>query len=177
MFAKLGFVLVVVAFGALMFAAGVISPESVRRPVAAFVAKIVPISEEAPASGNGSGTSAAAPADAQDDAAAADDSEEPLPYETLLLPTPLPPEGQYALQLGLYAGTENAETWMERASERGYSVKAIDVVDGNGERWIAVAAGSYASPEDARTAAGVAARRLDLPEPPAVIQLPAEPEG
>ncbi|MFL6623223.1 MAG: SPOR domain-containing protein [Sulfurifustis sp.] len=165
MIAKLGFILIVAIFGVLMFIAGAIAPDAIRRPLLGMVGT--------PTSANPQTAAAPAPAVASSSTPPATESDD-LPYDALLLPTPLPAQGLYALQLGSYTEAASADTWMERVRHQGFPVKKLTVKDQNGARWIVVAVGRYASPDEARTARASTARRLNWVEPLAVIRLPAD---
>lgn len=167
MFAKLGFILLVIAFGALMFAAGTIVPPSVREAVVALIGKIdiadLKLGKPVP-------TPPAA-------GAAKPNDKKPVPYEELLVPTPLPPNGTYALQIGMYADASNAESFAKQAKDSGYPVLTIPVVDKNGAQWTAVAVGKYASPDEAAVARPSVANRLASNQPLIVIRVPPEPKA
>ncbi|HEY6925261.1 MAG TPA: hypothetical protein VI653_17430, partial [Steroidobacteraceae bacterium] len=101
MFAKFGLILIVMAFGTFLFVLGILAPESVRLPVTRVARELTtpratPTSPHSPVPKlTSTGTQQpATPA--------------PIPYRQLMIPTPLPPDGLYALQLGLYPTASNA---------------------------------------------------------------------
>lgn len=163
--AKTGFILIVVIFGGIMFMAGVMAPDAVRRPLLSVFSVTK--------SSNPPRAATPAPPVASASAPPTTDSDD-LPYDALLLPAPLPSQGVYALQLGSYVEAASADAWIARARDQGYPVRKLKVTDQNGARWIVVAVGRYASPDDARTARAATARRLEWTQPLAVIRLPAD---
>jgi hypothetical protein len=172
MVAKFGLILLVAVFGALLFVLGLLMPQSVRLPVIRVAQELTPPhGKSAPQTSPQSHASNPASTGAQQPAAAP----APIPYRQLIIPTPLPLDGQYALQLGLYPAASNATAWVERAQAAGVPATTIDVVDESGHRWIAVAAGQYALPDDARAARISLTRTLTLAQALPVIRMPAKP--
>ena len=167
MLAKLGFFLLALLLGAFIFIAGALAPDTLRRPLLDLAARLNPGETLKDAAGKTASTTDSTPGKSKEQDAPA------VPYETLLLPTPLPPQGSYAVQLDLYTDNANAEVWTKRAKEAGYAADVIPVVDRNGSRWIAVVVGKYTSPDDARDARDAIVRRLALTRTPAVVLLPA----
>jgi hypothetical protein len=92
-----------------------------------------------------------------------------------LIPTPVPLNGTYALQLGLYPTAAGADAWVKRAQAAGVPASTLSVLDENGQNWIAVAAGQYNSPDDARAARISLTRTLTLAQSLRVIRLPPKP--
>ena len=170
MIAKFGLILLVLVFGALMLLVGLMAPDSIRRPLAGLGGRLQPPRVAAKL------TSAPAPS-ATPAAKAADAQPQPIPYQALLIPSPLPPDGQYALQLGSYPTSSGAAASAKRAQDSGLPVSQIPVLDQNGERWFAVAVGQYSSPDDARAARISLSRTLELTQPLPVIRLPPKPSG
>lgn len=168
MIAKLGFVLILAVFGALMFAGGTLAPESLRQSATAFAKqasqKLSAVFVKT-ASASASGAAAVSVPPAAD----------PIPAEDLLIPTPLPDKGQYAVQVGQFADAAQANALGKRIRELQLPFdKVLDVVDQAGQRWAVVPVGPYASPDDARTARAAIARELHLSDALPLILLPAE---
>lgn len=168
MLSKLFFVLILFLFGACLFVAGVLAPESVKAPTADIARGAMAKLPFVSATGSASGAKPAneekkTPADA------------PVPAESLLLPTPLPAQGQYALQIGQFGSAESAGVLLKRAQTAGVVAKTIAAVDRSGQTWWIVAVGSYAQPEEARTARIAIAREISALEEMPVILLPAAP--
>lgn len=183
MTSKLGFILLVVVFGALMFLAGAIAPASIRKPLDAFgqktMARFADTGASQAANANAHDpVSASNPAlaSAADHAPSGKAKEEPVWAESLLIPTPLPEKAQYALQAGQFASAEEANALGVRIKALHLPfVKVFDVVDQAGVRSTVVPVGPYASPDAARAARGSIARELGLAGPLALILLPAAP--
>ena len=171
MLAKIGFILIVLVFGALMFVAGTLAPESVRGSVASSAQELI---DRLPLGGKASASSAAATAAAGEETPAAEEQQALIHYETLLLPTPLPEKGQYALQVGLFADLASTSVLADRLQALGYATQAIAVVDQNGQPWVVLAAGTFPSPDAARDARAPVARGLGLARPLTLILLPPE---
>lgn len=166
MIAKLGFLIVVLLFGALMFVAGTLAPENLRSPVAAFGRHVAAKLTAA------AGDAKAAPASAS---AEAGKEPPPIPSESLQLPVPLPAQGQYALQAGQFAVPEPAAALAKRLQAAGVPFQVLPVVDRAGQRWSLVAAGQYGSVDEARTARLRLADDLGISGALPVILLPAAP--
>ena len=169
MIAKLGFILIVLLFGALMFVAGTLAPKAVREPIVNAAGQLM---ARLPTSGDAKSASRDAPSEAGTSAGKEDDK--PLPYETLLLRRPLPDKAQFALQVGVFAEAAGADPLLGRLRKLGYRSKAIPVVDQNGALWVVLAAGQFASPDDARAARGPLSRGLGLNQSLTLILLPPE---
>lgn len=165
MFAKLGFLLAVVCFGALMFVAGTLAPENVRAPVATFGRAVV-----AKLPGQGEAPKAAT----EEAKAGAAQEPPPIASESLQLPVPLPAKGEYALQAGQFAVPEPAEELGKRLQKADVPFEILPVVDKDGQKWSLVAAGKYATPEEARTARMGLAERLGITGGLPVILMPVK---
>ena len=180
MIAKLGFLLVLAVFGALMFAGGMLAPEPLRQSATALAKEAGRkwSSVSAKAASASSATAAASASSAAGASAAASTPAEakadPIPAESLLLPTPLPEKGQYAVQVGQFADATQADVLGARvkASKLPFD-KVLDVMDQAGQRWSVVAVGPYASPDEARTARAAIARELQVTDSLPLIMLPA----
>jgi cell division septation protein DedD len=176
MIAKLGFVFILAVFGVLMFVGGVLAPSSLRQSVAVFekqanqklnamFGKAASASSAASAPGASASAAASAPAAAKAD---------PIPAESLLLPTPLPDNAQYAVQAGWFADAGQANALGKRIKELKLPFdKVLDVVDQAGQRWSVVPVGPYATADEARTARAGIARDLSLNDSLPLILLPA----
>ncbi len=168
MLLKLFFVLAVVLFGALMFLAGALAPEHVRTPTARIAARVVAalpfLNEDKPLA-----KVAAEPAK--------DDGKKvpPVALESLLLPTPLPAKGSYALQVGQFGTAEAADLLLKKFAGGDLPAAAIAVVDRSGQPWWIVAVGQFGQPDEARTARGKLVGQLASSEEMPVILLPAAP--
>jgi cell division septation protein DedD len=167
---KFGLILLVLLFGALMFLVGVVASNSIRRPVSGLLEhpRISRTDASVPQPTHQTGTvpGAATPAEPP-----------PVPYQALLIPSPPPPDGTYALQLGSYPTRTSAAEWVKRAQDGGWVASQISVLDQNGERWIAVAVGEFNSPDDARAARVTLSRTLALAQALPVIRLPPKSAG
>lgn len=161
MLGKFGLILVIVLFGAAMFLVGVLAPQSIRQPIADAAAAL----RESRAARQAAAPHATIPGPAQAEPAA-------IPFQDLLVPTPLPLDGTYAVQLGMYSTVDSAAAWVERVRASGLPVATIPVLDEHGARWIAVVTGRYNSPDDARAARLSLSRSLGLAQPLLVIRLP-----
>lgn len=169
MMAKFGLILLVLVFGALMFCVGLVAPDSIRQPLITLTRPVQ--------GGKGIRTAAAQPAVPSAQASKSATSvpaTEAISYQNLLLPSPLPPDGLYALQLGLYPSRESAENWVQRAQDNGLRTLEIPVLEPDGQQSTAVAVGAYASPDEARAARITVSRTLALTQPLPVIRLPAK---
>lgn len=171
MFAKFGLILIVVAFGACLFVLGILAPESVRSPVTRVAQELTAVRKKSalPTAPHVSVAKDVSTGTKQPAGPA------PVPYQQLMVPTPLPLDGLYALQLGLFPTVSNATAWVERARSAGVPATTIGVVDENGGQWIAVAAGQYSSPDDARSGRILLTRTLSLAQALPVIRLPPKP--
>lgn len=167
MLAKAALVLLIAAFGALMFVAGAVAPEALRRTIGAHAERLAALARRiAPALAGDTPQKAAAPAAGK----------EALPIAKLLVPTPAPAKGRYALQLGQFATAAEAESRAKEAIARGIASTVLAVVDGAGQSSSVVAGGVYGSADDARAARRGVPPELVRPVPPEnvpVILLPA----
>lgn len=187
MIAKLGFTLIVALFGALMFAGGMLSPGAWQQSVTGLTRQLEQIVGEfigkkntapvanAPATAkspvSAAPSSSAAPA-ASVPKAAKDDA---IPAESLLIPTPLPDKGAYAVQVGQFTDASQANAVGSRIKALNLPFdKVIEVVDQSGNRWSIVPVGPYANLDDARTARIAVARALQLSDALPLIVLPPE---
>jgi cell division septation protein DedD len=176
MFTKSGFIVLVLLFGALMFAGGVLAPASWHARLEQVVSHKLPVAaatHTAVAAPDGSKSAAPAAATAATPAAAS--SQKPIPYEKLLLPITPPDSARYALQVALLPDRATADGLKARITALGYPVLTVPVAV-TGETWFAVLAGEYPSPAEAgrdrprlqqQIGAGYAMVTLMLPPAPA----------
>ncbi len=180
MFAKLGFLIIVLLFGGLMFTAGILSPNTLRDSITTKISAIssaIGLKIKTPESGSNakvvSGSSVPAttvetPKPNKDTAADA------LPYDVLLLPVSAVDGARYAVEAGIFENVASGGALIKQLGELGYPVKTINVVDREKTPWVIVAAGSYASSDDARSARSNLSRQLGTAQKMNVIQLPPE---
>ncbi|MDE2154538.1 MAG: SPOR domain-containing protein [Xanthomonadaceae bacterium] len=187
MFAKLGFLLLIVLFGAFAFIGGAMTPDAWRQSIAGLGGRLserlhaLPSTASLPADAAHAAKAAAAgsAAPVEGTATPAVDSTSPVPLDALLVMAkvdPLAPaRGQpaYALQLGQFVTSTEAT-----AAERRFRAAGLDLpmtrlaaVDAENEPWTVLAIGRFASPAAARQAAPRVQDALHVPSPP-VIQLP-----
>lgn len=150
MFAKSGFIVLVLLFGALMFAGGMLVPASwhaqfeqvASRKLSAAAAgtRMAAAPEAGKSVAPAAATAAATPAAAS--------SQKPIPYEKLLLPITPPDSARYALQVALLPDQAAADGLKARIAALGYSALAVPVTV-TGETWFAVLAGEYPSSAEA----------------------------
>ena len=166
MIAKLGFILLVVAFGIGMFVAGTLAPASLRDQISATTRQLA-----------GQGTAAQTTASPPAAKAAADDKKEkPIPYQSLLLHTPLPDKAKYALQVGMFSDPTAANRMSEQLTKLGYTASIIDVVDNDQQTWHVVASGSFDNIADIEAPRIRLAQALGLSQAPSTILLPPPPK-
>ncbi|MDQ1812082.1 SPOR domain-containing protein [Massilia sp. CCM 9210] len=174
--AKFGFLFTLALFGALMFVAGLLAPPSFRTSIQDGAARAK--SELTALTGLGVGpasaaaTPPAAAATAPPEAVQAD----PIASEALLIASPLPDHARFGLQLGQFANPEQAKELAARIKTLKLPTATLDIVDQAGKRWTVVAAGPYASADEARAARVPLARELGFTEPTPLILLPAPPK-
>ena len=174
MIAKFGFILLVILFGALMFIVGTMAPPSLHSYVAAGIANVVPHSAVMKAGTTGADTNTASGAASAP--AKGDDKNKPLPYQSLLLRSPLPAKAQYALQAGMFSDAAAANGLNARLTKLGYPSQIIAVVDTDRQTWQVVAAGSFGSLNDTDAARIRLEQTLGLAQPPSTIVLPPSPK-
>lgn len=172
MIAKLGFILIVAVFGALMFAAGMFAPQSLRQPVQTMTQQAKAWFAATGKSSDSAAVPAAGSTASSASASAQADKTDPIPAESLLIPAPLPDKGQYGLQVGQFASAGQAGELSSRIKSMKLPLALLDVVDQAGKRWTVVALGPYASPDEARMARASALRDLGLNESLPLILLP-----
>lgn len=159
MIAKLGFVLLFVAFGVLTIMMGVFAPDDARGSL--------PGLEQMLQSSTETGVSAAG--------VPAGDKAKPQPLENPLLPA-TPNKTRYTLQLGIFSDQAEADALtaqVEALHLPGIKAKTLAVQDRAGQAWWIAAAGDQDAPESLESARVWLSERLALNATRA-IQLPAE---
>jgi cell division septation protein DedD len=172
MFAKFGFTLLVLLFGALAFTGGMMAPDNWRAPVTAFGNRLLSIK---PAATLPSPTAKAPPTS---HAAVAATAAAPLNIDSLLVTTEVgaaaPAAGQpaYALQLGQFVTDDEATQAEQQAQAIGLPLTHLQVIDADKAPWTVLAAGRFATQAEAQNAAVRVQAMLKLASIP-VIRLPA----
>ncbi|HUX41106.1 MAG TPA: SPOR domain-containing protein [Rectinemataceae bacterium] len=95
-----------------------------------------------------------------------------IPAEQLLVPVPLPNNGQYALQAGQFASMDGAVAVDRRIMTVGLVSSVIPVVDNSGQYWYIIAVGDYPSPVEARDQRSSISAELGISDNLPVILLP-----
>ncbi|WP_148716403.1 SPOR domain-containing protein [Chitinolyticbacter meiyuanensis] len=162
---KLLFVVLILLFGVLMFAAGTLAPTSIKGKVEA-AASHLPGLKPAVKAGKVSTPAAKPAADAASGIAE-------VQAEALNLPAPLPDKGDYALLAGQFSTLAPAQSLAASAGEARLVTTLLQAVEHDGTRWFMVAVGKYGDLDAARTARPAVARSLGLTNAPPVILLPA----
>ena len=183
---KVFFLLLLVAFGAVMFAAGTLAPSNLKAPIerlAAQAAALLPgesskaaAASSSASSSNGGSTVAggaviaksAAPAGAANPASPVVAASTPI--ASLLVPAPPPAHGHYALQAATFTSSDAASLFAGSVSEQGYKATIVPITD-SGQPLI-VAVGDYPSPEAASADQLVVGRQLKSTALPPVVLLP-----
>lgn len=164
MLMKLFFVFLVLLFGLLMFVTGVLAPTEVSKETSRIAHKVM---SALPIGGTSTAPAEEPP---QPPGQGKNQEEAPVATETLLLPTPLPAQGLYALQLAQFGNAASAEILMTRLKAAGITGKVIRAIDKQGQTWWIVAAGSYGQPDEARTARPVIAKEIGgITEMPVIL--------
>ncbi|WP_255990928.1 SPOR domain-containing protein [Chitinolyticbacter albus] len=164
---KLLFVVLVLLFGALMFAAGTLAPTSIKAGVERAANRIPGVAPSATKAAAPLSGQAAAPA-----AKAASDIPE-VDAQALNLPAPLPDKADYALLAGQFSTADPAQALAAAARDARLAVALFESVETDGTRWFVVAVGKYGDVDAARTARQPIARTLNLDGALPVIMLPA----
>lgn len=179
MLAKLGFILLVFVFGILSFVAGVFAPapwvSGVKQAMVSIpgLARLARPDTGKPAQAESSKVTAVAA-----DVAVKDKKPEPVPSAALLIPTPVPAKGNYALRGGEFSDKESADAVAAQATARlTLPVAVIATVAGDGShRWV-VGIGNFPNLDDARTARIQVNRDLGISDPLPLIALPSSLAG
>lgn len=196
------FLLLLVAFGAAMFAAGVLAPANIKAPVERFathatallpgdLAKALgPSSSAAADAGATSATSAASAGGANSSGSAAAGSAgsagsaapanaaSPVyaasaPIASLLVPAPPPAHGHYALQAATFTSSEAASLFAGSVTEQGYKATIVPITDAG--QPLVVAVGDYPSADAASADQLMVGRQLKSTALPPVVLLPPPP--
>lgn len=168
MIAKLGFVLLFIAFGVLAFLMGVFAPDDARGNLPGLE-KMLQSSTETSVS-----APAALPPRARAPEARPGDKAQPL--ENLLLPAS-PGKARYTLQLGIFPDQAEADALTARVEALhmpGIKAKTLAVRDRAGQAWWIAAAGDQDAPEALESARLWLSERLAL-NATRTILLPAAP--
>lgn len=171
MFAKFGFTLLVLLFGALAFTGGMMAPDNWRAPVTAFGNKLLSIKPAIAPPGPG------AKARPASHVAIAATAAVPFKIDSLLVTTEVgaaaPAAGQpaYALQLGQFVTDDEATEAEQHAQAIGLPLTHLQVIDADRAPWTVLAAGRFATQAEAQDAAVRVQAMLKLPSTP-VIRLP-----
>ena len=187
MFAKLGFLLLILLFGAFAFIGGTMAPVAWRQSIASLGERLferlhaIPSASNLPADAANVAKAAAAGSAAppRETATPAVDATAPVRLDALLVTTKVgtltPAKGQpaYALQLGQFVTDAEAA-----AAERRFRAAGLDlpmtrlaVVDTENEPWTVLAIGRFVNPAAALQAASRVQDALQVRSTP-VIQLP-----
>lgn len=179
MFGKLGLVVLIVLFGACMFVAGAMAPDGWRASIGGFGGPAlrahhdIPIAAALASSGKPAPT-ASAPADAPAPASTTTVKLDSLLVSATVRP-PAPAKGQpaFALQLGQFARSADADAAVQRGAGAApdLPLARIATVDAGGTPWTVVAIGRYVSPAMAQRDAARLCAALGLRDLP-VIRLP-----
>ncbi|NJD91160.1 MAG: SPOR domain-containing protein [Geobacter sp.] len=92
--------------------------------------------------------------------------------EQLLLPTPLPENGKYAILAGQFTNVEGANRFHLQVMALGLISSIIPVIDRDGQHSFFVSAGSFESPDAARANRAWISSQLGISEPLSLILLP-----
>ncbi len=186
---KLLVLVVLLAFAAMAFIAGMLAPASLQQPVqtgaqavvGALLRAALPAAQTASSSAASAATSTAASVAATAgiggaDGAAADASAAASapPWTQLLLPASSAAAGsRYALLAGQFASADGAQALGAQLKALGLAQQAVVVDDAQGQRWWLVAIGSYASVDAALAQRASIATQLGQTTALRVILLPA----
>ncbi|MEV8519139.1 SPOR domain-containing protein [Dyella marensis] len=162
MFAKLGLILLILLFGALAFAGGMMAPDGWRAPMQEIAARwrdrpaIVLPHVPAPSA------STAAPAAA----ASAVSTHALLVTSDVAAAAPAAGQPAYALQLGQFIDAGDADALERQAQGLGLPLQRIAAIDPDHAAWTVLAAGRFPSP---------AAAQNEMPRVQAVLKLASTP--
>lgn len=181
------FLLLLLAFGATMFAAGTLAPASVKGPLEHIAAEVAALMPGDASKLAGSSTALpsvsklAAPSGPASDAIASSANAAPAaassalyaastPIANLLVPVPPPPKGRYALQVATFTSSDAAALFASSVSEQGYKATIVPVSD-SGQPLI-VTIGDYPSAQAASEDQLAVGRDLKSTALPPVVLLP-----
>ena len=103
---------------------------------------------------------------------AAQEQYEWVALDQLLLPTPPPEKGTYAILAGQLADAEAANQLSNRVRSLGLLSSIVPVIDKEGQHWFFVSAGSFDSLDDARVRRWSISLDLGFSDPLPLILLP-----
>lgn len=183
---KAFFLLLLIAFGAAMFAAGTLAPSNVKAPIehlANRAASLLPgdrpktaasattsATSTTSAGSAGSGSTVAAGAVVAKNAAPAAVYAASAPLASLLVPAPPPAHGHYALQAATFTSSDAASLFAGSISEQGFKATIVPITDSG--QPLVVAVGDYPSAEAAGADQLVVGRQLKSTALPPVVLLP-----
>lgn len=168
MFAKLGLILLILLFGALAFAGGMMAPDQWRAPVLEFAASSRTHADVSATHAPTSADGAVAPAPS----ASAVSTNALLVSSNVAALAPAAGQPAYALQLGQFVVAGDADALERKAQALGLPLSRITAVDPDHTSWLVLAAGRFPSPAAAQDEAVRVQAVLKLPSTP-VIRLPA----
>lgn len=166
--AKAGAVLLATLAGALLFAGGLLTPDSTGQAIKALFSSGAPSTAMPVAAAAAS----AAVQPASSAASVATTASPSVPLGSLLLSTLPAATATYALQAGQFASQQTAQQLAAGIQGQGVTATVVLTVDTSSTTWAVVAIGRYPSAEEARSQRNYLANRLGLPQPPPVIVLP-----
>lgn len=182
MFAKFGFVLLILLFGTLAFMAGAMAPDTWRHAMSTAADRWVTAVRELVTTAHPSESLAVTKktsTPATTSPAAAASAAPPLQMGALTIKAsvgaPAPAAGQpaYAIQLGQYVTSDEAAMAAKRFQALGVGLPftQVAVVDEKNQAWTILAAGQFTTPSAAQQAANRVQSSLNLDTLP-VIKLP-----
>ena len=169
MFAKLGLILLILVFGLLAFAGGMMAPDAWRAPLQEIAARWHDAAPAAPSQVPAHAASSAVPAHA----ATAVSTSALLVTSDVAQASPAAGQPAYALQLGQFVTASDAESLEQQAQGLGLPLMRIAATDPDRTAWTILAAGRFPSPAAAQDAAARVQATLKLASTP-VIRLPAD---
>ncbi|ALU89511.1 hypothetical protein Hrubri_2326 [Herbaspirillum rubrisubalbicans M1] len=176
--AKLGFILLVVLFGSLMFIAGTLAPAGIGQGLNQAAEQVMAALPWRKAEQKlEAGVAKGAPAHLAPPAVAVGASKAtPLAASSLLIPIVPPAGSTYGLQAGQFLVAGEADTLASSIKAARLPAQQIaNVQDQGGTLWTVVAVGPYGSLDDVNAANAAVAAQLGLPGPLPVLLLPASP--
>lgn len=162
MFAKLGLILLILLFGALAFAGGMMAPDQWRAPMQEIAARWRDRPALATAHVPAPAASAAMPATA----ASTVSTSALLVTSDVAAAAPAAGQPAYALQLGQFVDAGDADALERQAQGLGLPLQRIAAVDPAHATWTVLAAGRFPSP---------AAAQDEMPRVQAVLKLASTP--
>jgi cell division septation protein DedD len=179
---KILFLLLLAAFGAVMFIAGALAPASLKAPLehaaavaeAKFSGHVQQASALAASKSAIAGASSTASAATPKEPAHASSASAPFaastPLANLLVPVPPPTNGHYALQAATFASSSPAALFAASLNEQGFKAIVVPISD-SGQPFV-VAVGDYPSAQAASDDQLTIGRSLKSNALPPVILLP-----